>query len=385
VRAGLGRAGIFLVSSVLALTAVELVTGLLLPSGYYVWPPGLTRTFRPDPEAVHGVRVPSRLTINAAGMRGDPPGEQYAYRILAVGGSTTICVYLDDEQAWPYQVQQRLNNALGADTAWVGNVGRPGHTTGQHVLQVEKLLETHPEIDAVVLMVGFNDMSIHLSFATYPPKELLRLNSDPQRELRRAFSIHPDSEADLPWYARNAFGRLWRLAVWEPLESGGDVPVMDEKGAFVSSLRERRRQATSFRAELPDLSSGLSAYVRNLDRIIDLAHEADVRVILVTQPTLWREGLSDYELSRLWAGGPPFDRPKGSVYYTPEALAEAVELYNEALLGLCEERGVECLDAATQVPRTSVMFYDDTHLTEAGASRLADLLANHLLTRQPLR
>ena len=136
---------------------------------------------------------------------------------------------------------------------------------------------------------------------------------------------------------------------------------------------------------MPGRSRGWSAYVRNLDRIIDLAQEVDVRVILVTQPTLWREDLSEYELSRLWAGGPPFDRPTGSVYYTPEALAHAVALYNEALMALCVERGVECLDAAAQVTRTTAMFYDDTHFTEAGSSRLADLLADHLLARQPLR
>ncbi len=52
------------------------------------------------------------------------------------------------------------NEALGKDSTWVGNVGRPGHTTGQHVLQVQKLLEEHSFVDAIVLLVGANDFLI---------------------------------------------------------------------------------------------------------------------------------------------------------------------------------------------------------------------------------
>ncbi len=142
----LKRAGLFLASLLFFLAVAEGAIRLLLPNDYYVWPPNFHRTFRPDPDVVHGATVPSQLTINAFGMRGDPPGPQYQYRVLAIGGSTTICGYLDDRKAWPYLVQERSNAALGPDTVWVGNVGRPGHTTHQHLLQVEKLLARHPEI-----------------------------------------------------------------------------------------------------------------------------------------------------------------------------------------------------------------------------------------------
>ncbi len=382
------RAALFVASLLVFLGIAELFLRHILPDRYYVWPPGFQRIFEPDPAVVHGVRSPSRLTINAAGMRGDLPGDAARYRILAVGGSTTICVYLDDSQAWPYLLQRRLNAVLGEDGVWVGNVGRPAHTTQQHVLQVEKLLEQHPEIDALVLMIGINDMLIDLSLMSHPSTELLRDlgQADPNAQLRRAFSIFPGFWDDAPWYARNVVGRLWWVARWHPVPQSGDVPAMDRRGEFVHRLRGFRARASSLRGELPELGSRLDAYVGRVEQIAERADAAGVRLLLSTQPTLWRERLSGVEQALLWGGGPPLDRLRdGAVYYSVEALAEAMRMYNDALLGLCRARGIECVDLAEGIPRDAIHFYDDAHFSEAGSARVAELLADYLLAREPLR
>ncbi|NIN70116.1 MAG: hypothetical protein GTO63_36630, partial [Anaerolineae bacterium] len=62
-------------------------------------------------------------------------------------------------------------------------------------------------------------------------------------------------------------------------------------------------------------------------------------------------------------------------YYSAAALAEAMDLYNGALLDLCRARGVECLDLAALVPKDSSIFYDDAHLTEKGARWVAHEVA----------
>ena len=86
-------AAVFLVSLVVVLVAVEMASRALLPDGYFVWPPGFQMTFDAG-DAVGGVAFPGTLTINSIGMRGDEPTGGEAYRILAVGGSATICAYL---------------------------------------------------------------------------------------------------------------------------------------------------------------------------------------------------------------------------------------------------------------------------------------------------
>ncbi len=377
-------AAVFLVSLVVVLVAVEMASRALLPDGYLVWPPGFQTTFDAS-DAVGGVAFPGTLTINSIGMRGDEPTDGEAYRILAVGASTTICVYLDDANVWPYRLQTRLEEALGRGTVWVGNVGRPGHTSGQHLLQVDKLLPQHPEMDAVVLLVGINDLLLHLGILIDPPPGFLKRGADSRRDLRMAFTLVPGWDDDAPWYQRNFAGRLWRLARWKPAPGREGLRPMDEKGDFVQMMRGYRQRAPGRNRPLPDLSQAIAGYAERLNRIIDVAQREGVRVVLLTQPSLWRTNLPESDRKLLWGGGPLLDRlvPE-AVYYSIAALADGMERYNKALLEVCHARKVECVDVAAQMPRTREIFYDDAHFTDAGAARLGGVLADYFLATAPL-
>jgi lysophospholipase L1-like esterase len=375
---------VFVVSSIFFLALAELLSWLYLPTNYYVWPPNFRRSFRPSPDVIHGVSSPSQLTINESGFRGEPLSDDERYRLLTIGASTTICVYLDDSKAWPYVLQGRLNGELGAGTVWVGNAGRPGHSTPQHVLQVEKLLEQYPEIDAVVLLSGINDLLIALSATIDSPPVF---DEGPNGALRRAFSVFPDWDADSPWYARNVIGRVARLRMWSPLLLKRDgVFAMDEKADFVKMIRAYRAAASSFRRTAPDLSVELARYLRNVNAIIDRAERAGRRVIFLTQPTLWKPGMTPAESALLWGGGTDFFHAgPGKEYYTAEVLGETMKLYNDALRDVCRKRGVECVNMANMLPKTRQVFYDDAHFTEYGAAMVAERLAEYLLANEPLR
>jgi hypothetical protein len=157
-RQRLQRAALFFGSLALFVAIAELALRFTLPEGYSVWPPNFREHFAPDRGVLKGANEQSMLTINAQGMRGDPVPEDDRPQLLAIGGSTTICTYLDDADAWPWLVQKRLENELGPGSVWVGNVGRPGHTTTHHLLQMQKLLAQYPSLDGVLMLVGINDM-----------------------------------------------------------------------------------------------------------------------------------------------------------------------------------------------------------------------------------
>ena len=168
-----------------------------------------------------------------------------------------------------------------------------------------------------------------------------------------------------------------------PLKKDG-VFSMDAKGEFYSVVRGYRKAASVYRQKLPDISGAVRKYTRNLELIVDRAASAERRVIFLTQPTVWRDGMTQAERDLLWAGGTDFFHLKrGKPYYSAEALAEAMALYNEALLDVCAKRGVDCLDLAEQVPRTVDTFYDDAHFTEAGADIVATQVADYLLQTEP--
>ena len=118
-----------------------------------VWPPHLNIVFRPDPDILPGVQGDARFVINSSGIRGDELADDQNYRILAIGGSTTECAYLDQGETWPYLLQNRLARVMG-QKVWVGNVGKSGMNTRDHILHTKYLLPQFPKIDAVLLLVG---------------------------------------------------------------------------------------------------------------------------------------------------------------------------------------------------------------------------------------
>ena len=97
---------------------------------------------------------------------------------------------------------------------------------------------------------------------------------------------HPSLPED-PFYRTTAIFQLLRSA--KRLMSRGNIE--DEAGKFYIAVREHRRNASKMLDELPDLSSALAEYARNLNRIIDIIQDKSVRVILLTQPTMWRPDL----------------------------------------------------------------------------------------------
>jgi hypothetical protein len=137
--------------------------------------------------------------------------------------------------------------------------------------------------------------------------------------------------------------------------------------------------ASSIRTTLPDLSSALEEYARNVNTIIDHAKSKGIRVILVTQPYLWRSGLPSEELSLLWWGGiGKYQEELGHEYYSIEALAEGLKMYNETLLRICHTTNVECIDLESQLSKETSNFYDDMHFNESGSRNVATVLGEYL-------
>jgi lysophospholipase L1-like esterase len=310
-------------------------------------------------------------------MRGDSYDATYGYRILAVGGSTTICSVLDDAKAWPRLVQDIVNDERGAGAVFVGNVGRPGHTTVQHALQVEKLLAQHEKIDAILVLAGVNDLVIQLNIKRGFIKIDLNATPDPATALRRAFSVIPATPKPR-WYAYSGLAR-W-LDTRRIQHASRESPVVDAQGDMFLKQREYRKTTTNFVDELPDLTTVLVVYERKLNEIIDLAEARRVRPILLTQPSIWREDLPNDAEDRLWFGGPPLNQPQeNGEYYSVRALAEGLAAYNQVMLGVCAARRVECIDLAREVPKEGDIFWDDVHYTDRGSRLIAETVANHLL------
>jgi lysophospholipase L1-like esterase len=371
-------------SLLLSLAAAELALRATAPAPEHfgVWPAHLDLTLHPAPGALPGVDGPSRFTTNADGLRAEARRPEHAYRILAIGGSTTESLYLDDTETWPHLLQQRLGAARGRADVWVGNAGKSGLNSRHHVVQALQLLPQLPQMDVVLVLAGVNDLHHRLSLDT----DFRPIDQEPRSAFAdlyaRAFDVRP---APQPlWQPVQLARRVAQLlARWggeaEPVEL-----IQDDAGRVYEKWRRHRSEATRWRSALPNLDSALREYAANLHTIADIAQRHGARVVFVTQPVMWDAQLGAAERALLWLGGVgEFQREPGHEYYRAEALAEGMARYNTALLEVCAVRGLDCVDLAGALPRDTRSFYDDCHFNEAGSRRVATLLAEHLAGGAP--
>src|SRR5262245_13091049 len=222
-------------------------------------------------------------------------------------------------------------------------------------------------------MVGLNDMlsALHTGWGYNLPAAITDGQAE-QLDLSRAFQLVPETSAAEPWYKATALWRLARRAKrgWENRRTY-DLGARGAPG--LAHARLQRRNARTMVDSLPPLERPLIEFRRNLDAMIEQAKTNHVRLVFVTAPSGWRERMSESEEKRLWFGWIGADWSRATSYFTTGSLARAMTIYNSALLETCRERGVECVDAASFVPRDSTMFYDDVHFTEAGSARLAEI------------
>jgi lysophospholipase L1-like esterase len=370
------------VSSVIALLICEAALQFALPSmrgkGYYFMPPNHRTLFRPRPGIMPGISGDSNFVTNSNGMRGDEFTTQDCYRILAVGGSTTECSYLDQPETWTHLLQETLNRNTWNQKIWVGNAGLSGTTTRHHLVAMQYLPLREMKINAVILLMGINDLSVRLSHDKDYDPNFLEKPEVKKELLYRTFSgtyhLYPED----PFYKRTA---LWQiLRQWKQMMSMEHIE--DEDGRIYITWREHRRGAPEMRDALPDLSSALEEYARNITMIIDIAQEKSVRLILMTQPTMWRAGLPQDLDALLWLGGiGDFQKEGGKPYYSVAALEKAMKAYNDTLLRVCRERGLECLDLASLLEKDTTVFYDDAHFNESGARKVAEALSRFMSVR----
>jgi hypothetical protein len=109
-----------------------------------------------------------------------------------------------------------------------------------------------------------------------------------------------------------------------------------------------------------------------LTRIVDTAQRSHARIVLATQPMLWRADLPPDAERLLWMGGTgDFQKQSGCAYYRLPALIEGMRIYNDVVRSVARERGIECVDLAAALDGDVAVFSDDCHFTELGAQRVA--------------
>ena len=348
-----------------------------------LWPPGQEALLQPDPKVMPGVEGAAKFTGNDVGLRGPkyPTDSENVYRIVAIGGSTTESLYLDDSEEWAHLLMLGLNARQPDYPVWVANGGQSGRNAVDH-LELVRALPVLSEVDLLIFLVGLNDLQPTLAFAGDPIQEILEANAlrfkeqvlDGGRRLRPARPYFKRTELfELAKHSSAAL--LGKLSASEGLGWMAVGP-----GSYVVEKRQQRAEAIT--VPLPDLEIGADEYRGRIQAINAECRDRGLRCLYLTQPTMWRDDLSSHESDLLWFG---WVRPEPQLtgYVSPAELAIAMDTFNQELLSVCVSDALECLDLASMVPKDTSAFYDDAHFNESGARIVAASLTDYLSTRPP--
>jgi len=360
---------------ILAFVVAELGFRIILPNSR------VYRSLTPKQEVIFnaqdyakGVQGPALFKVNSMGVRGrewsnDRTSE---YRVLCLGGSTTESLLNDQNRIWTTLLEHKLQALVPGYDTWVGNIGKAGLGSAHHIVQLKHLDIYDPNL--VVALVGSSDFMSHLKQIGSGADS--RNAAQMERTLEEeAFSIVPDRPLFDPlssWYKRT---RIWRLGSNLSNFVSHQSQFQDRQG--LSLKRWRAMRAAGKQSDvLPSMDSALDAYGQNLKEMVKLSGSFGRPILLMTQPSIWRAGLSDAEKGQLWMGGVgDFREVPGSLYIEPEALERGMDAYNQRLLEVCRETSTPCLDLAKAVPKSADYFYDDEHFTDKGQELVANRVA----------
>ena len=208
---------------------------------------------------------------NMLGFRGPNPPKDFADRltIITVGGSATECRFLSDGKTWPDRLSARLGETF--QKVWLDNAGMDSQSTfGNIILLKQVLLDLHP--DYLIFLVGVNDAG---------RSDLNR--SDAHSIGKRTHWGRFEDASELLSTVRV----LWRShqAHERQLDHVFDLDLTKVPTKSVSEQEVVRR------LEHARQQRAVSTYRDRLNQIVLTARGAGIEPILVTQPSLFGEGI----------------------------------------------------------------------------------------------
>ncbi len=333
---------------------------ILLRAGRIDLPTNVKKEFSSDGQS--GLDATVSVSFNSLGFRGPEPPKNWndCLTIVCVGGSTTQCLYLSDGTTWPDQLSKRLENDF--KNVWVNNAGIDGHSTFGHLELLDQYLSVmRPKV--LLFLVGLNDVD-RTDLNSFDQSTLRSHSRDEDsfaRSVQRMLLRSSDSFALLDNLRLQWLAKQKGLLHGEPIAHS---TFSEKLGTKILYPEEREKW---LEARNP---SCLAGYESRLRAIVKRCSELQIRCVLVSQPVLYGVGvdeLTDINLERI-----PVGEVDGATHWV------LLERYNQVTRQVGFESGLQLIDLAKQLPKSSRYFYDLTHYNVAGAEEVASIIYRDL-------
>lgn len=296
-------------------------------------------------------------TKNSLGFRGpEIPADFNNYiSIVALGGSTTECYYLSDNETWPFLVGEHLKKSHGQ--VWLNNGGLDGFSTfGISILFDEYISKIKPKY--ALLLLGSNEIG----------------RSTPSGHDTSKMNTAIKSTSVLQWVKKESeildFVKILKNKI--KIQLSGATRNIGHKPLYLEKIPHVRtdNQVTESLLNL-HRTQYIPNYKSRISSIILMCRKNGVIPVFITQPTLVGNGIDKTTNVNLETIS--FDNKHNG--FTQWKL---MELYNDVLRECSIKEKIYLIDLALVFPKDSRYFYDNEHFGIEGAKLAATLIGNSL-------
>ena len=303
---------------------------------------------------------------NRLGFRGDEISTEKpvnTYRIVAVGGSTTYSVHVEDfRDSYPDLLNGYLHDA-GFDTTEVINAGMAGYTSYENLINIAyRVLPLEPNL--IIIYQGFNDIDRRF---VHPVSRYLGDNSG----------------ALVPTISDRVMPAIWEYSTYLRIlgiragyiHSHADLDLHGNRWAQSNYEREFKRQVNQgtypsgmfkeVSAEKMVADNPPVHFQRNLVSMLGIAESHNVDALLVTMV-----------LSR------DFHARTGSVkskFYSHDVFQTAMAQHNDITRRIAESTETPLFDLAIEFPDDPTLLTDGLHMNVDGNRVRAQLIGEFVM------
>ena len=106
-----------------------------------------------------------------------------------------------------------------------------------------------------------------------------------------------------------------------------------------------------------------------VNRVLELVNARGIDAVVLGQPVLWKENMSDDERAALWFF---IETSEGRVRPSGQWLAKEMSRFNLAQKIIAERFSARFLDLDALIPKDLDHYFDDCHFTDLGSRRVAE-------------
>ncbi len=265
------------------------------------------------------------------------PAEEHksSVRIVFLGGSTTAWGNSAGEQ-WTTSVEKKLTEDSRNGPIKTYNQGREWYTSLHSLINYETNVRPHkPEV--LVFMHGINDLMHNADFS---------------------YLSNGSYRGDYGNYLGPAINIIKRKSFF----------------AVLSSNFRKVWNASPRTTITPETFVGIDAFKRNVNTILDLAKLDGTRVVLVTEPSIYRPVMEENERKTLEMLNT--EAIGEHMQWSLQGAVNGMAAYNSALKEIAAARKIALIDLDAKLPKSLEYFIDDVHYADKGFLRVTEVMTD---------